>query len=182
MENNLRDSLIEEWALDGLNVKKIVGKLAEKEIPCATKTVSKVLKNKGFEYNSKTFIWDKPQQLDNIIVSNTNRDHPNRKLEIEQNNYVSNRNAELIEMLGFTLNEFDILKEIITERIEGKNNSSNANLVEEIAKLRVRERKNRSYYISKEIGDQVAELAASRNLKISNIVEVALIDFLQRYN
>lgn len=181
MENNLRDSLIEEWALDGFSVKKIVEKLADKEISCATKTVSKVLKNKGFEYDSKTFTWGKPKQLKNIIVSNRNTYQAIEKMEIEQNNSLSNRNTELIEMLGFTLQEFDVLKGMIHERMAGTSENK-GNLVEEIAKLRVRERKNRSYYISKEIGDQVAELAASRNLKISNIVEVALIDFLQKYN
>lgn len=177
----MRDSLIVGWASDGDSVKKIVEKLAKKEIPCANKTVAKVLKSKGFEYNSKTFTWGRSEQLKNIIVSNRNTDQAIEKMEIEQNNSPSNRNTELIEILGFTLQEFDILKGMIHERMAGTSENK-GNLVEEIAKLRVRERKNRSYYISKEIGDQVAELAASRNLKISNIVEVALIDFLQKYN
>lgn len=103
-------------------------------------------------------------------------------MEIEQNNYVSNSNAQLVEMLGFTPKEFGVLKTIIAERMDGESNSGKKNLVEEGAKLRVRERKNRSYYISKEIADRVAELAEENNLKISNVIEVALLDFLHNYS
>lgn len=182
MENNLRDSLIGDWGSEGFSVARIVKMLAERNIPTAKKTVAKVLKNKGFEYDKTSHSWHKPIIEENIRVSNTNEGSAVEKLEIEQNNYISNTNAQLVEMLGFTPTEFNVLKTMIAERMGGESNSGKKNLVEEVAKLRVRERKNRSYYISKEIADRVAELAEENNLKISNVIEVALLDFLHNYS
>lgn len=181
MENKLRDSLINDWGLEGYSVAKIVELLADRNIPTAKKTISKVLKNKGFEYDKATHSWDKPEKIESIIVSNTNEDSAKEKLEIKQENYISNRNTELVEMLGFTPKEFNVLKTIIAERMEGNDGTNKGNLIEEVAKLCVRERKNRSYYISKEIADQLAEIAADSNLKISNVVEVAFLQFLNKY-
>ena len=182
MENNLRDSLINDWGSEGFSVAKIVEMLAERNIPTAKKTVAKVLKNKGFEYDKKTHSWHEPIIEEKIIVSNTNEGLAVEELEIEQNNYISNTNAQLIEMLGFSPKEFTVLKTMISERIDGKEENKKGNLIEEVAKLRVRERKNRSYYISKEIADHVAVIAENHNLKISNVIEVALLEFLHKYD
>ena len=181
MENNLRDSLIDDWGSEGFSVAKIVEMLAERNIPTAKKTVAKVLKNKGFEYDKTSHSWHKPIIEENIIVSNTNKGSAVENLEIEQNNYISNSNAQLVEMLGFTPLEFNTLKDMIAEKMNVGSDKIEGNLAEEVAKLRVRERKNRSFYISKEIADKVAEVAERNNMKISNVVEVALLDFLQKY-
>ena len=181
MENNLRNGLINDWAIEGFSVAKIVEMLAERNIPTAKKTVAKILKNKGFEYDKTSHSWYKPIIEENIIVSNTNEGSAVENLEIEQNNYISNSNAQLVEMLGFTPLEFNTLKDMIAEKMNVGTDKIEGNLAEEVAKLRVRERKNRSFYISKEIADKVAEVAERNNMKISNVVEVALLDFLQKY-
>ena len=73
MENHLRDSLISDWGSEGFSVARIVEMLAERNIPTAKKTVAKVLKNKGFEYDKTSHSWHKPIIEENIIVSNTNK-------------------------------------------------------------------------------------------------------------
>lgn len=181
MENTLRDSLIVDWSTKGLSVVKIVEKLATKDIRCATKTVAKVLKNKGFVYDKKNHSWHKPERTEERIVYNRSTVEPIEKMEIEQNNYISNRDTGLVEFSGLSPIEFNTLKTMIAERLEGKKQVG-SKLIEEVAKLKVRERKNKSYYISIELSDQVAQLAEKNNIKISNAVEVALIDFIKQYN
>lgn len=185
MVNIIRDSLIEDWALAGLSIKEIVEKLHNKEIPTATKTVSKVLKNKGFIYNNSNHSWDRSKTNKDIIVSNSDKVDTSEKLEIKNTIMKTNRNVnsiQLIEMLGFTPNEMDTLKVMITERIEGITTVEKESILGKVAKLKVRERKNKTYYISTDIVEGISNIAEKNGVKISNIVELALIDFIKQYN
>lgn len=179
MENNLRDSLIEDWANDGLSVKQIVAKLADKNIPTANKTVAKVLKNKGYTYNSSTFLWGRTELYSDLNVSNVITDSPSAKMEINNAVIIDHSQQKLIELLGFSLKEFDVLRGIINEKIEGQTKGS---LIDEVIKLKITDRATKSYYISDHLTKTTKDIADKNNIKISNAIEVALIDFINKYS
>ena len=56
-----------------------------------------------------------------------------------------------------------------------------ANIFNEIKKLSGRDRANKTYFISKELTENIKEFADSNNIKVSQIIEIAIIDFLKKY-
>lgn len=179
----MRNSLIIDWASAGLSATEIVNKLKERDIPTSTKTVSKVLKNKGFIYYKNTHNWVRSENNSSLIVSNSIEDYPTQKMEenltITSNTSIENKN-QLIEMQSFSSYEFDILKTIISERI---NSDQRKEMIEDplaikIAKMKDRERKNKTYYLSTNIVDSISLIAEKNGVKISNVVEIALLEFI----
>lgn len=86
----------------------------------------------------------------------------------------------ILASLGLTNNELDSLKKILHS-----NDELNSNPIEsiygEIRLLGGRERVNKTYYISKEIIDLVAEFTEGKSVKVSQFVEVALLDAMKKY-
>ncbi|MFG3614373.1 hypothetical protein [Rummeliibacillus stabekisii] len=187
---NVRDDFIIHRALQGDTMKKIIEQLREKGIPTAKKTVSKVLNNNGFTYDKNNHKWYGSQTNVNIIETNSSGGNTEEKLEIENRG-----NTELIETevktnnmpapdYIFSPDELSILKIMINERMQqdmAASTTTENDIYGEIAKLRVRRRKNKTFYVSEEITDDVAQLADKMNIKISQFVEVALLDAIKKY-
>lgn len=102
---------------------------------------------------------------------------PNNEL-IETN---SNRNIEVLNAIGLSENEFHVLKKMIQERIQQEDPHDQLLIFNEIAKLNTRSRKNKTYYISEELVAEVDRVADEFNIKKSQLVEVALLEFFKRH-
>ena len=102
---------------------------------------------------------------------------PNNEL-IETN---SQRNIEVLNAIGLSEIEFGVLKKIIQERIQQEDPHDQLPIFNEIAKLNTRSRKNKTYYISEELVAEVDRVADELNIKKSQLVEVALLEFFKRH-
>ncbi len=102
---------------------------------------------------------------------------PNNEL-IETN---SQRNIEVLNAIGLSENEFHVLKKMIQERIQQEDPHDQLPIFNEIAKLNTRSRKNKTYYISEELVAEVDRVADELNIKKSQLVEVALLEFFKRH-
>lgn len=187
MENNLRDSLIQDWIIQGDSLLEIVKKLQNKEIPTAKKTVSKVLKNKGFTYNKSTKEWLEPLSNANIIDSNINRGPVIEKMEIKKHNTALNlpdSSLQLIEMLGFSQDEFIVLKGIISNEMNKDHKGIVENsLHDDISKLKTfSDRKNKTFYASEGVVQGFAAAAEKNGLKTSVAIELAMLNFIEKYS
>lgn len=102
---------------------------------------------------------------------------PNSEL-IETN---SNRNIEVLNTIGLSETEVHVLKKMIQERIQQEDPHDQLPIFNEIAKLNTRSRKNKTYYVSEELVAEVDRVADELNIKKSQLVEVALLEFFKRH-
>jgi len=93
----------------------------------------------------------------------------------------SQRNIEILKAIGLSENEFHVLKKMIQERIQQEDPHDQLPIFNEIAKLNTRSRKNKTYYISEELVAEVNRVADELNIKKSQLVEVALLEFFKRH-
>jgi hypothetical protein len=84
----------------------------------------------------------------------------------------------ILEVLNLTPEDLEAirsigqLKEPTTDKV---------NIFEEIKKLSGRDRANKTYFMSKELAENMKEFADNNNIKVSQIIEIAIIDFLKKY-
>ncbi|WP_010309279.1 hypothetical protein [Kurthia senegalensis] len=176
---NERDSLIIEWAQAGDSVNEIVSKLREKEIPTAKKTVAKVLKNKGFTYDKTTHSWRAGATNEKLMETNVDdviiiSDPLEKEVAPLEPNAIS-----LLNVLGISPSQLNVLREIANERLGGHVEPQNIN--ESVGQLRGRTRANKTFYISTEIAEDASMFAERSGIKLSQLVEVALIETMQKY-
>lgn len=117
-------------------------------------------------------------------------DKPKEQLEneftgrIQSNLFPIDPGAEakdfILKALGLTNDELESIKNLIYSKNEFNSNSFES-IYEAIKQLGGRERINKTYYISKEIIDRVAEFAEVKSVKVSQFVEVALLDAIKKY-
>lgn len=171
-------------------------------------TIKEVFNATGYFYEAKLHKWIKLEdgQLDENVTFQVaveqlkGKSRANRKL-IETNNddvarvtpskkvanselieTNSDRNTEVLNALGLTPSKWNVLMEIIDERMLQMENKVDVNeIYNEIAHLKSRKRKNKTFYISEDLTQEVVELAEELNIKISQFVEVALIETLTKY-
>lgn len=170
-------------------------------------TIKEVFNATGYFYEAKLHKWIKLEdgQLDENVIFEValeqlkGKSRTNRKL-IETNNEIvrvapskkivnselietnSDGNMEVLNALGLTPSKWNVLIEIIDERMEQVENKVDVNeIYNEIAHLKSRKRKNKTFYISEDLTQEVVELAEELNIKISQFVEVALIQTLTKY-
>ncbi|MFW0068558.1 MAG: hypothetical protein AB8Y35_03250 [Coxiella endosymbiont of Dermacentor silvarum] len=96
---------------------------------------------------------------------------------IETNNQ---RNIKVFNAIGLSETEFQVLKKMIQERIQ-ENPHDQLSILNEVSKLNTRSRKNKTYYISEELVAEVDRIADKLNIKKSQLVEVALLEFFKRH-
>lgn len=181
----VRDKQIIDLALEGKSASKILDYFKEKNIPIADKTIRKVLKNNGYKYIQNKHIWMKVEHNKNLIETNSNEDEPVLEVVKEEELIKTNSNSNSISFwdeVGLTPQEFSIMKEIIHERMMKQSKTDNSEIYNEIAKLKTRKRKNKTYYISEDLIEEVEEIADQLNVKLSQLVEVSLIEFIRKYN
>lgn len=93
----------------------------------------------------------------------------------------SQQNLEVLNAIGLSENEFHVLKKMIQERLQQEDPHIQLPIFNEIAKLNTRSRKNKTYYISEELVAEVDRVADELNIKKSQLVEVALLEFFKRH-
>lgn len=152
-------------------------------------TIREVFNSLGYFYNKSQHEWqrdanspDKDMTFNEALAqlkaaASKQTSKVNRKL-IETN---SQRNIEVLNAIGLSENEFHVLKKIIQERIQQEDPHDQLPIFNEIAKLNTRSRKNKTYYISEELVAEVDRVADELNIKKSQLVEVALLEFFKRH-
>lgn len=168
-------------------------------------TIREVFNSLGYFYNKSQHEWqraanfpDKDMTFNEALaqlkaVSSKQTSKMNRKL-IETNKEVavttpnkelietnSQQNLEVLNAIGLSENEFHVLKKMIQERIQQEDPHEQLSIFNEIAKLNTRSRKNKTYYISEELVVEVDRVADELNIKKSQLVEVALLEFFKRH-
>ena len=84
----------------------------------------------------------------------------------------------ILASLGLTTNELESIKELIHS---GSATTFNESIYEAVKQLGSRERKNKTYYISTEIIERVAAFTESKNVRVSEFIEVALLEAIKKY-
>ncbi|MCS5504114.1 hypothetical protein NY607_23830 [Lysinibacillus sp. A4] len=159
-------------------------------------TIREVFNSLGYFYNKSQHEWqrdadvsDKDMTFNEALeqlkaVSSRQTPKVNRKL-IEVNKELietnSQQNLEILNAIGLSENEFHVLKKMIQERIQQEDPHDQLPIFNEIAKLNTRSRKNKTYYISEELVAEVDRVADELNIKKSQLVEVALLEFFKRH-
>ncbi|WP_332651638.1 hypothetical protein [Lysinibacillus sp. 54212] len=105
---------------------------------------------------------------------------------IPSNPFEIDRAAEATEFilaaLDLTQNELESIKNLIYSNNESSSNLIESNSIyEAIKQLGGRDRKNKTYYISEEIINLVAEFAEGKSVKVSQFVEIAMLDAIKKY-
>lgn len=166
-------------------------------------TIREVFNSLGYFYNKSQHEWqrdanfpDKDMTFNEALaqlkaVSPRQTPKVNRKLIevnkelIKTNNELietnSQQNLEVLNAIGLSENEFHVLKKVIQERIQQEDPHNQLPIFNEIAKLNTRSRKNKTYYISEDLVAEVDRVADELNIKKSQLVEVALLEFFKRH-
>lgn len=166
-------------------------------------TIREVFNSLGYFYNKSQHEWqrdanfpDKDMTFNEALaqlkaVSPRQTPKVNRKLIevnkelIKTNNELietnSQQNLEVLNAIGLSENEFHVLKKMIQERLQQEDLHEQLPIFNEIAKLNTRSRKNKTYYISEELVAEVDRVADELNIKKSQLVEVALLEFFKRH-
>lgn len=176
---SVRDSLIIDWVRGGATVNEVVQQLQGRGIPTAKKTVAKVLKERDFVYDKKTHSWHEGADNGSLIEVNVNeglpiQEMPKRELQPLQPNAI-----ELLNVIGLSPEQFNALREVADERLTGNDGPTNINAA--VAQLRARDRGNKTFYISKALAEDAATFAERSGIKLSHLIEIALIETMQKY-
>lgn len=86
----------------------------------------------------------------------------------------------ILEVLDLTLEDLDAIRSI-GQHQETAATTVQVNIFDEIKKLSGRDRANKTYFMSKELAEKMKEYADNNNIKVSQIIEIAIIDFLKKY-
>jgi len=150
-------------------------------------TFQKALEQLGKSSNlkpktNKKLIETNSKIIENAIieVAATDTTIVNKELIKPNSNEIS---VDLLNGLGMTMARWNLLMEMIDER-ERMNQTALVDINEiynEVARLKSRKRKNKTFYISEDLTQEVVEFAEELNVKISQLVEVALIEMLKKY-
>lgn len=181
--SELRKSLVVEWADAGMSGKAITLKLREKGIKTGEKTVRKILIEQGFEYDKSNHTWHRSiVNNDRIEVNRNEGEGLSNDIQIMDSDYKMN-SVQRIET-SLSLNEFDVLKQLIHERMNKATtqDESQHDIYLAIAKLKDRERSNRTFYMSTDITTKLIEVCEANSLKASHVVEIALLDLFKKYD
>lgn len=140
-------------------------------LPASDKTISKQLKKGGYDYDTATKQWILTSS--DIAATTASNDAP----------------AELLPAPTIMLNndELSALKQLAQQIINGNMNvtayaGDAIELYERTRSIEKGERDRKTYVVDKALSQQFDELAARVNLDKSDLLALALTDFMQRYN
>lgn len=176
---NEREKLITNWISEGASIDEVVERLRGMNIPTAKKTVSKVLKEQGFTYDKKTHQWQQGATNVELIETNVEGDSVTYKpVKIESAPLPTNA-ITLLDAIGVSPVQLNVLLEMANERIQGADPSRS--IGEVAGKLKARTRGNKTFYMDKELAEDAAVFAERHGVRLSQLVEVALIEVMQKY-
>lgn len=115
---------------------------------------------------------EKQEPIKNIIESNL----------LENEFSISNpKEAQLFILKALDLSTDDLifLKELSKNKITTNGNES---IYESIKQLGGRERTNKTYYVSKDVIEMAAEFCEEKSVKVSQFIEVAILEAIKKYN
>lgn len=166
-----RNNLIIEMALSGVSINKITEILREKGIPTSKKTVGKVLSDNGYSYDKKNSKWI--GNGENIILEHKKEDaKASKPVKTNDNKAIPQLSNEEILFIRELMQQ---QKEIVATTAESHS------IYDEIAKLKVKDRKNKTFFISEDITKDFVAFAEGLNVQISKLVEVAFMELLDKY-
>jgi len=152
-------------------------------------TIREVFNSLGYFYNKSQHEWQRDinypdkdmtfNEASEQLKAATSKQTPKVNKELIETN--SQRNIEVLNAIGLSETEFHVLKKMIQERIQQDDPHDQLSIFNEIAKLNTRSRKNKTYYISEELVAEVDRVADELNIKKSQLVEVALLEFFKRH-
>lgn len=87
----------------------------------------------------------------------------------------------ILEVLNLTMGDLEAIRSISQANEQSAATTHSSSIFEEIKKLSGRDRANKTYFMSKELSDKMKEFADVNNIKVSQIIEIAIIDFLKKY-
>lgn len=190
-----RNSTIRELINSQKNLKALGWMLAIRDT-----TIKEVFNGLGYFYDKKSKKWLNEnesyqadltfQQALEQLRPETRK--PRTKLKKEnskttkKNNKVietdSDLSTEFLNAIGLPHNELTILKETLIEYMkQGLIKVNVMDISNEVSKLKSRKRKNRTFYLDEDLIQDVTDLANRSNVKVSQLVEVALIEMLTKY-
>lgn len=172
-----------------------------KELGLADKRFREELKKLGFEYSNSTKAWDGDEEsekyLDKSIFayvppkgnrgvkpkSSINNPKVVKKTQItSQNSNVNSPNSNINSELNFTQEQILALKEIANQFInEQAEETYRERLHKRIIKLPNEDMTRKTVVINKAVGDRLDAFASKMKFNKSDILSLALNDFLDRY-
>lgn len=90
----------------------------------------------------------------------------------------SEAQAFILEALDLTVNELSFIKELAKNKVT---TNASESIYESIKQLGGRDRLNKTYYISKEVIEKAAEFCEEKSVKVSQFVEVAILEAIKKY-
>lgn len=126
-----------------------------------------------------------------VVIDTRNKDTQEQQPtqfvgRIQSNPFEIERAPEATEFilaaLNLTHNQLESIKNLINSNNESNSNPfESESIYEAIKQLGGRDRKNKTYYISEDIINLVAEFAEGKSVKVSQFVEIALLDAIKKY-
>lgn len=176
---SVRDSLIIDWVRAGATVNEVVQQLQGRGIPTAKKTVAKILKEHGFVYDKKDHAWHEGAYNVELIETNVSEGLPVQHETKIQMTPIPDNALDLLSILGLSPLQFNALREVANERINVGEKPQNIN--EAVSQLKSRDRGNKTFYISKAIAEDAALFAERNSIKMSQLVEISLLELMEKY-
>lgn len=90
----------------------------------------------------------------------------------------SGAQAFILEALELTVDELSFIKELARNKVT---TNASESIYESIKQLGGRDRLNKTYYISKEVIEKAAEFCEEKSVKVSQFVEVAILEAIKKY-
>lgn len=115
----------------------------------------------------------------NLIEVNVNKGLPIQEVPKKELQPLQPNAIELLNVIGLSPEQFNALREVANERLNGSDGPTNINAA--VAQLRARDRGNKTFYISKALAEDAATFAERSGIKLSHLIEIALIETMQKY-
>ncbi|GEK35438.1 hypothetical protein [Kurthia sibirica] len=174
-----RAELIIKLIKEGYSTDLVATKIREQGIPTSKKTVRKVLEKEGFVYDRRLKKWLKYPT--NVKRMETNvKETLSHELNIKQEVFDLEPNAiSLLNVMGLSVDQLNVLKQVANERLNDVDSPVDVHAA--VAKLKYRDRGNKTFYISRAIAEDTAIFTERNALKLSHFVELALLEAMEKY-
>lgn len=180
---DMRTALIQDWVEEGYSVDDMVFRLRANNIPTANKTVRKILHSLGYTYDNSEKAWARTSKPTPIDLSDK-RVQPLKPITepivIEQPNILPSTQT-LLSMLDISPSELQALKEVARKQLSNPTTVESSNIHDSISKLKFTDRANKTFYVSREVSLKATEFSEKHTIKLSHLIELALLEVMERY-
>lgn len=176
--------VLEELSKNGVTTDSVGKKL----IGVSGKIMSRALKQLGYEFSNSGekgwyFKGEGQEPLDENILDYVNRRSPKVILsntkEEKSNKDVNRSNTKVKQSsIGFTDEEIQEIRLMLEER---RNNQTVSALHDRIKQIEQDEKTRKTIVLDKQLGERLDKFCKSERVNKSDILHLALMDFLERY-